>query len=444
MSFLVFPRELIDSIVDDIRELGDGDSTLRNFAVTCKDISAVCRPLLFETLTISSGQDHTALLSAFRNDEAVSSMVHNVCVELSTQDFDPAFQHTSASRVLQKLSNVRKLQLSPTSREGSRCRVKAQQFDSSLEPIKSLVPVLSTNTLVSLSIVYFSLPSSIFSICTNLKELHIHMGCIVESPVKHSTTSDVQRPRLDVLSINHAAQSRWPVPGAYRYTAADDNLAFPDLKNLRHLKACFPDHILRSIIDEPEALTSLYLQVREHNLDKLDTFLSKELFRSTPHKLRTLRNLTIEVLSGLDLDSNNNGDIRGFRLEEALRKLVRPWSTSLKNVERFEFIGVIRPLRTYYHYQPASSIPHLSISQDFAHTFLESLGTSPGTGSTLTDFDIKIKSELASFVPPSFNLHPRVAQDSFSRFKASEEQEAIVKDVFAAAGIRFNVHYGTQ
>lgn len=63
----------------------------------------------------------------------------------------------------------------------------------------------------------------------------------------------------------------------------------------------------------------------------------------------------------------------------------------------------------------------------------------------LTDFDIKIRSELALFVPPNFNLHPRgVVRDSIPQFKAGKEQPTVLKDIFAAAGIQFNVQYSTQ
>ncbi|RXW15534.1 hypothetical protein EST38_g10320 [Candolleomyces aberdarensis] len=432
ISLFVFPRELIDSIVEDTRGLGDNDSTLRSLAITCKDILDICRPLLFEKVTITSGRDYTALLSALRNDSSVISMVHNVRVEFLQQDFDSTFQHTSRARVFRQLSEVRKLSLgSPL---GSRCRSNPEDVNCSLQPIKSLVPMLSSKALVSLSIVFFSLPSSIFSLCTNLKELNIQMGCIVECPVESSPSGEVERPQLEALSINHTAQSRWPVPGGSRYTAADDKLAFPDLKNLQHLKAWFPDYVLRSIIDEPEGLKSLHLQVRAHNVDQLETFLSKELFRSNPNKRRSLKNLTVEVLClerGFDIE-------KGLDLEQVLPKFIRPLAC-LKNVERFEFIGVFESPLMIEGFKNAMC----PVSRDFAHTFLESVGAC-NMGTMLTELNIKIacKEDVSAPGSPNGREFANIMQQASNILSRVGEQA--VADIFAAAGIRLSIQYDSM
>ncbi|KAJ2923925.1 hypothetical protein H1R20_g13164, partial [Candolleomyces eurysporus] len=422
ISFFVFPRELIDSIVEDIRGLEDNDSTLRSFAIACKDILDICRPFLFEKITITPGRDYTALLSALRNDSAVISMVRNVRVEFLQQDFDSTFEHTSRARVFRELSKVWELSL--RSPQGSRCRFNPEDVNCSLQPIKSLVPMLSSKALVSLSIVFFSLPSSIFSLCTNLKELNIQMGCIVECPVEPSPSGEVERPQLEVLSINHTAQSRWPVPGGSRYTTADDKLAFPDLKKLQHLKAWFPDYVLRSIIDEPENLKSLHLQVRAHNVDQLETFLSNEMFRSNPHKRRGLKKLTVEVLC---LE-------RGFSPEQVLPKFIRPLA-SLKNVERFEFIGVFQSLLVI---EGCENALH-PVSRDFAHAFLESVGAR-NMGTMLTEFNIKIACKEDVFGPSATGRQFTNLIQQASRLLSRAGEEAVA-DIFAAAGIRLSIQY---
>lgn len=158
------------------------------------------------------------------------------------------------------------------------------------------------------------------------------------------------------------------------------------------------------------------------SLDKLEVFLTKEIFHTNWYQRRSLKKLTVEAL---DLD-------RRFNLEIGLEKFIRPLA-SLKSVEHFEFIGVFENRHEFGNH------PRRPIPRALTHAFLESCKET-----TLTEFDVHIRCQDNSSAP-RFNGHELQVDleiQEMGRF-VSQTEEQDITNIFGAAGIRFNISYFT-
>ncbi|TEB32610.1 hypothetical protein FA13DRAFT_213642 [Coprinellus micaceus] len=184
---------------------------LYSFACTCQALFNISLPFIVDkvflcpTSGVQAPKRRSTLLWALERDAALRSYVKVVTVDFSHIPSHPGTERTNycnIRRILEWLHSVRMLDLRCHSVGGWRELLVDAEGGFSVEPLRALRTPLSSSALTSLSICGLSFPSTVFSLCPNLKELVLgawwgtssvrspgcrnHQGTAAEEPL-HST-----------------------------------------------------------------------------------------------------------------------------------------------------------------------------------------------------------------------------------------------------------------
>ncbi|KAJ3506157.1 hypothetical protein NMY22_g17346 [Coprinellus aureogranulatus] len=280
LPLIAFPAELIDLIIEHVKALND--FTLKDLALTCQALLAICRPHIFHMIYLVEeerrvyGLDYSALIEALDRDPLVRASVQDLTVAMSEICGRPSFVDEKLIGILGKLEGVKRLGVSSVFFLN-----RLEAFEE--EPLISLRPILQLQTLVSLDISNVSFPTSMLMLCPQLKEWGVVAGSIHWSKVNvEGLTRHVARiglgqvcsaharhthsvPELETLSIHDLIEGyEWP-----QTTNSEQEMTFvfPNLRKLKHLQIGFhpSSTMLARVLQAPSELESLQLR-RKHGL----------------------------------------------------------------------------------------------------------------------------------------------------------------------------------
>ncbi|KAJ3525929.1 hypothetical protein NMY22_g10369 [Coprinellus aureogranulatus] len=244
LPLIAFPAELIDLIIEHVKALND--FTLKDLALTCQALLAICRPHIFHMIYLVEeerrvyGLDYSALIEALDRDPLVRTSVQDLAVAMSEIYGRPSFVDEKMISILGKLEGVKRLGVSSVFFLN-----RLEAFEE--EPLISLRPILQLQTLVSLEISNVSFPTSMLMLCPQLKEWGVVAGSI------HCV------PELEILSIHDLIEGYdWPQT---TNNTQEMTFVFPDLRKLKHLQIGFhpSSTMLTRVLQAPNELESLQL-----------------------------------------------------------------------------------------------------------------------------------------------------------------------------------------
>lgn len=158
---------------------------LYSFACSCQALFSISLPFILDKVFlcpasgIQAPRRRSTLLWALERDAALRSYVKIVTVDFSHISPHPGTERTNycnIRRILECLHSVRMLDLRCHSVGGWRELLVNAEGGFSVEPLRALRTPLSSPALTSLSVCGLSFPSTVFSLCPNLKELVLGSG----------------------------------------------------------------------------------------------------------------------------------------------------------------------------------------------------------------------------------------------------------------------------